>query len=105
MSDFRWLIEAPGQQYLGVRKLTGRHDFVWTRDHNTALHFKSEEQADLMMNALRDLDRKLFGFDETLGPTRMTEHGWIDKAAEGKEFGDGVRGLLDRAAERINAAR
>lgn len=77
MTNFRWLIEAPGQRYLSVRRLTGRHSFTWTTDHNAALQFKSQEQADLMMQALRDMDRTLFGFDETLGPARATEHGWI----------------------------
>lgn len=75
--DFRWLIEAPGQRYLGVREMSCRHDFIWTQDHNNALAFRSEKQADQMMSALRDMDRKLFGFDETLGPARAIEHGWM----------------------------
>ena len=72
-----WLIEAPGQRYLSVRKLSCRHDFIWTQDPNKALQFKSEEQADLMMTALRDMDRTLFGFDATLGPARAVEHSWF----------------------------
>lgn len=72
-----WLIEAPGQRYLAVRKLSGLHDFTWTQDHNKALQFKSEEQADLMMYALRDMNRALFGFDVTLGPARAIEHAWM----------------------------
>ena len=85
-----WLVEAPGQHYLGVRKLSSRHDFIWTQDHNKALQFKSEEQADLMMTALRDLDRTLFGFDVTLGPARAVEHGWlVTPAAEGNNAEQG----------------
>lgn len=72
-----WLIEAPGQRYLGVRRLSGWHEFVWTQEHDKALQFKSEEQADMMMTALRDIKRELFGFDVTLGPARATEHSWL----------------------------
>lgn len=36
MTDFRWLIEAPGQRYLAARKL-GNHEFYWTQDHNKAI--------------------------------------------------------------------
>jgi hypothetical protein len=45
MDDFRWLIEAPGQRDLGVRKLAV-HEFRLTQDHDNALYFKSQEQAD-----------------------------------------------------------
>jgi hypothetical protein len=60
-----------------VRKLKIGNDFIWTNDHNKALRFMSEEQAISLMDALRNMDRKLFGFDETLGPARATEHGWM----------------------------
>lgn len=78
MTDFRWLIEAPGPRYLGVRKLSSRHDFVWTAQHDLAIQFASQEQADLTMMALRDLNRELFGFEATLGPAQPVEHGWMD---------------------------
>jgi hypothetical protein len=77
-----WLIEAPGQRYLSVREMACRHDFIWTQDHNKALQFKSGKQADLMMSALRDMDRTLFGFDVTLGPARATEHSWLGQIRE-----------------------
>lgn len=44
MSDFRWLIEAPGQRYLAARKL-GNHEFHWTQDHDKAIAFRCEAQA------------------------------------------------------------
>jgi hypothetical protein len=77
--DFRWLIEAPGPRYLGVRHLTGVHtyDFVWVEDHNAALAFKTQEQADLTMMAVRQMNRDLFAFAATLGDARPVEHGWM----------------------------
>jgi hypothetical protein len=80
--DFRWLIEAPGQRYLAVRKLAV-HEFHWTQDHNKALYFKSQEQADLTMMALRDLMPSLFGFAVTLGDARAAEHAWERPRATG----------------------
>jgi hypothetical protein len=105
MTTFRWLIEAPGPRYLGVRELTSRHDFIWTSDHDKALRFETQEQADLMMNALRCLDRKLFGFDETLEPARATEHGWMDDGRPADQFRQRLGEMLEGAAERINAVR
>ena len=113
MADFRWLIEAPGPRYLGVRRLTVAmsDEFEWTADHNKALAFSSQEQAGSMMMALRQMDRTyckgaLFAFEATLGNARPVEHGWMDaKDADAKHFGERVDEMLDRAAERINAAR
>ena len=92
--DFRWLIEAPGPRYLGVQRLTSQANFEWTADHNKALAFRSEAQADDMMTALRQLDRlhdscvnggklswgSLFAFEPTLGDAKAVEHGWIVSA-------------------------
>ncbi|HEY4775823.1 MAG TPA: hypothetical protein VIH40_13510 [Xanthobacteraceae bacterium] len=89
--DFRWLIEAPGPKYLAVRRLTSLADFEWTADHNKALAFRSEAQADDMMAALRQMDRlhdtyenngklswgTLFAFEPTLGNAKAVEHGWM----------------------------
>lgn len=88
MSDFRWLIEAPGQRYLAVQRLTTSDNFEWTTDHNRALAFRSEEQADAVMMAVRQMDRqicgsdkhRLFGFEATLGNAWAREHGWVDAA-------------------------
>ncbi len=91
MSDFRWLIEAPGQKYLAVQRLTSSRNFEWTTDHNKALAFRSKEQADDLMEALRQIDRefdsyqnggklswgKLFAFEPTVGNARAVEHGWM----------------------------
>lgn len=90
-ADFRWLIEAPGTRYLAVQRLTASAEFEWTADHNKALAFRSKEQADNMMTALRQMDRlhdsydnggklswgKLFAFEPTLGNARPVEHGFI----------------------------
>jgi hypothetical protein len=89
--DFRWLIEAPGTKYLAVQVLTGSAAFEWTSDHNRALAFRSQEQADSAMNALRQMDRaltakinhgklswgELFAFEPTLGNAKAVEHGWM----------------------------
>lgn len=74
---FAWMIEAPGQRYLSVRHLGSLRDFCWTEDHNAALKFVSNEQADATMMAIRELDRELFAFARTLGDARATEHGWL----------------------------
>lgn len=92
--DFRWLIEAPGRKYLAVQRLTSSASFEWTEDHDKALAFRSKEQADDMMTALRQMDRlhdsydnggkltwgKLFAFEPTLGNAQPVEHGWLDHA-------------------------
>jgi hypothetical protein len=97
MSDFRWLIEAPGPKYLAVQRLTLSDNFEWTADASMALAFRSQEQADALMMAVRQIDReleglrnqyrtltwgKLFAFEPTLGNAKAVEHGWVsDKAA------------------------
>jgi hypothetical protein len=91
MSDFRWLIEAPGPRYLAVQRLTSSANFKWTQDHDKALAFRSQEQAEHLMDALRQMDRafdsqenggklswgKIFAFEPTMGNARAVEHGWI----------------------------
>ena len=76
MSDFRWIIEAPGQNYFAARKLGQNYGFYWTRDHDKALYFMSEAQADATMMAVRELAPALFGFAVTLGDAKPVEHGW-----------------------------
>lgn len=89
--EFRWLIEAPGQRYLSVQRLSASDNFEWTNDHDRALKFVSQMQADALMMALRQLDReldslqnngklswgKLFAFETTLGNARAVEHAWM----------------------------
>lgn len=75
-ADFRWLIEAPGQRYLAPRHL-GDYDFHWTQDHNEALAFRSEAQADGTMMAIRQLAPALFDFERTIGNAKAIEHGWV----------------------------
>lgn len=82
MSDFRWLIEAPGARYLAVQRLKMSDNFEWTADHNRALAFRSEEQADALLMAVRQLDIQyqkggLFAFERTLGNAKAVEHGWL----------------------------
>lgn len=92
MSDFRWLIEAPGQKYLAVQRLDASANFEWTADHNKALAFRAKVQADDLMAALRQMDRhhdsyerngklswgKLFAFEPTLGNAKTVEHAWVN---------------------------
>lgn len=77
MTLFKWLIEAPGQQYLTACKIGNGYVFKWTKNHCVALRFMNEEQADLTMMAIHDLDRALFGFAVTLGDAKAIEHGWL----------------------------
>ena len=79
--QFAWLIEAPGQMYLSVRKLAG-HEFHWTKDHDKAIRFFSQEQADLVMMAVREERPDLFAFAQLLGEARPIEHGWLNMARE-----------------------
>jgi len=81
--DFRWLIEAPGPRYLAVQRLQMSDNFEWTVDHNRALAFRTQDQADAMMMAVRQMDRQINGFDKglfafeaSLGNARAVEHGW-----------------------------
>jgi len=76
-NEFAWLIEAPGQNYLGIRKIGHSHDFYWTDDHTKALRFHSQEQADAAMMAVRQLAPYLWAFAANLGEARPVEHGWI----------------------------
>ena len=76
MTDYRWLIEAPGTKYLAVREIAHTHTFHWTVDHNKALHLRTKEQADGLMMAVRQLSPGLFGFAVTLGDARAVEHAW-----------------------------
>jgi len=75
-TEYGWLIEAPGTQYLEAHKMGNGYYFRWTRDHDKAIRFHSEEQADLTMMAIRTLAPKLFDFANTLGMSRPVEHGW-----------------------------
>lgn len=82
-TDFRWLIEAPGPRYLAVQRLSCQDNFEWTADHDKALAFRSEEQADGCMMAVRQMDRAISGFDKglfafeaNLGNAKAVEHGW-----------------------------
>lgn len=85
MTEFAWLIEAPGPHYLGVRNLGG-HEFFWTADVNEALRFFSEDQADLTMMAVREARPRLFDFASNLRMSQAVEHGWVtaDEAAKGE---------------------
>lgn len=76
MSEYAWLIEAPGQRYLGTRRL-GRDEFFWTQDHHAATRFMSEAQADGVMMAVREANPDLFAFARNIGDARPTEHAWL----------------------------
>lgn len=74
--DFRWLIEAPGPQYLAVQKLQVGCFFQWTKDHNAALAVRSKEQAEDLMMAVRSIKPEIFGFEPMLGAAQPVEHCW-----------------------------
>ena len=74
MTNFAWLIEAPGPHYLSIRDI----EFVWTTTAMNAIRFFSEDQADSVMMALRNLHRDLFTFDTVLAPARAVEHGFME---------------------------
>jgi hypothetical protein len=80
MSDFRWLIEAPGQMYLAVQRLSQSDNFIWTANHDKALAFRSEDQAHALMMAVKQLahffNPSLFGFEASLGDAKAVEHAW-----------------------------
>jgi hypothetical protein len=78
MTAYGWLIEAPGQRYLATRKVTTSHEFVWSQDYLAAIRFHSEEQADSVMMAVRQLAPDLFGFERTIGNARPVEHAWME---------------------------
>lgn len=87
MGDFRWLIEAPGPRYLSVRSFKGglERDFVWTTNHDDAIALRSQEQAEALMLAVRQMDRDhcgglLFNFERVLSNAKPVEHGWISKS-------------------------
>lgn len=82
--DFRWLIEAPGPRYLAVQRLHMSDNFEWTDNHSRALAFRSRDQADALMMAVRQMDRQingfdkgLFGFEASLGDAKAVEHCWM----------------------------
>ena len=75
--EFAWLIEAPGQNYLGTREVGYYPEFFWTDDHTKAIRFFSKEQADGVMMAVRRMEPKLWAFAVNLTDARPTEHGWI----------------------------
>lgn len=80
MSNFAWLIEAPGPRYLSVRQLSSNPpDFFWTTHADKALRFWSKEQADLTASGVRALKPDLWGFALTLGEAWPREHGWIEE--------------------------
>jgi len=76
MTNFAWLIEAPGAHYLGTREIAHFPEFYWTMDHAQATRFYSREQADGVMMAVRRLDPEMFAFAVNLGDARPVEHGW-----------------------------
>lgn len=89
MSDFRWLIEAPGQMYLAVQRLSQSDNFIWTANHDKALAFRSEDQAHALMMAVKQLALQLgntvsyplFGFEASLGNAKAVEHAWASDHA------------------------
>lgn len=82
MSDFAWLIEAPGPMYLRVQELGHRYEFCWTDDPNAALRFFNREQAGLSMMAIREALPKLFAFAVNLRDPRPIQHGFLGETPD-----------------------
>jgi hypothetical protein len=80
MTEFSWLIEAPGQNYLGTQEIGLQSRFYWTNDAAKALRFCSKEQADGVMMAVRKLAPDLWDFALTLGEAFPREHGYLGDA-------------------------
>ena len=78
MTEFSWLVEAPGPRYLGTREIGHQTSFYWTADAVKAVRFFSREQADGVMMAVRELNPDLWAFARNLGEAWPREHGWID---------------------------
>ncbi len=69
-----WVIVAPGPRFLAVQHLETSDHFEWAENCGRALVLLSENQAGLLLNALRQLDRtiddferRLFAFEVQLG--------------------------------------
>jgi hypothetical protein len=77
MSDFAWVIEAPGQNYLATQTIGHDPRFFWTKDPAKALRFISADQAYGVMMAVRKLAHELWAFAINLGEARPVEHGWV----------------------------
>ena len=82
VEHFAWLIEAPGQNYLGTWEIGYAPRFRWTTDHGKALRFFSKEQAEGVMRAVRALDPDLWSFARNLGEARPVEHGWFSRGED-----------------------
>jgi hypothetical protein len=83
VTDFAWLIEAPGPRYLAVRQISSnKPDFFWATEASKALRFWSNEQADLAAAGIRALNPDLWGFAQTLGEAWPREHGFLSSSDE-----------------------
>ena len=78
-TEYAWLIEAPGPHYLAAREMGG-WTFYWTKEHDKAIRFHSQQQADAVMMAVRALNAGLFEFARTLTDAKPVEHGWMAAA-------------------------
>lgn len=79
MTQFCWLIEAPGPSYLTAEDWRQTRKFAWTTAPQLALRFHSEEQADNIMMAVRSLAPELFAFAVCLGiDAKPVEHGFME---------------------------
>ena len=95
MTDFAWLIEAPGTNYLGAREIGHLYDFYWTKDHNAALRFFNAKQADMVMMVAKRLCPELFAFAVNLGEARPVEHGWFAQPTPPAEVTEAIKTVVD----------
>lgn len=94
MTDFAWLIEAPGQNYLATREIGHHPEFFWSRDHARAVRFISAEQAYGVMMAVRRMEPALWAFAANLGEARPVEHGWATPTVQQASSG-GAEAIAD----------
>ena len=83
MTQFAWLIEAPGRKYLTVRN-KGRFYFYWTDDPYRAIRFVDKYQCEFVASAIKELSPDLFTFEPLPGVVRVVEHGFAEAAASPK---------------------
>ncbi|HJR83471.1 MAG TPA: hypothetical protein VJ775_06045 [Sphingomicrobium sp.] len=89
MSEFAWLIEAPGPNYLATWEIAGCAEFCWTRDAHKGLRFWNADQADMAARAIRNLNPDLWAFARLLGEARPVEHGFLPAGRAALEQGNG----------------
>lgn len=85
MTEYSWLIEAPGLYYLEVTK---DGYFGWTLDPHRALRLHSSAQANAFIAGMMKAKPELFVFARLLSDAKAIEHGFMEPDALEKGGGD-----------------